>query len=478
MKSVPDIDPLIRNEESADRGFADSALFAEPVSVRSSINSYLTASLLSTYFSAFFFYIGYVPAAIIAFVVGWLAVPAMYLTDTVSFDGRVISRNGLLPTWWSRFSRTRRRLRLTDIDLVEATAIRSVRRGSSVVYRYRLTFRGRGTAITVVSGRGAFREFVQAVLSRCGDEVLDIRSTELREFLSEPKEILMKAEFARIPSSDLIESTYLSTTRRRSRTYVNRENAAEDETSEELLTLGNELRISGRLARGFETILRSVKMRPHFAAGVFDLGKCLYSISAAVKDRKLERRALAAIRLASYRGASDRELITRIGEYYTQIGQWERADALFQRIADELSGTFRSEKVRAEIALRKGKIAHVIHHYLTAERLATTAPQRRWAKGESDYFANLQSDEDYMQTEVARVSSLENSARAMSTTLRLALFALPLIVTGLIFDEPLVANVGWAVCTVSLTIWSTLSIVSRLLGRRIPYSIYVDERGE
>lgn len=479
MNSHLEFDPSTDDVETVSEGFSDSAILAVPITVRSSPHSYLGAAFVFSYAAGFLFYVGYDPSGFVALFIALIAIPILYLTDKLAFDGRSIYRTGILPTWWSRFNRSRRRIRLHDINAVETQAIRAVRRGATVKYRYRTAFHGKGIMLAAASGSDSFRTLIQAVLPQLDDSILDIRSVELRDHLADTKEVLMKAEFARIPSSSSLESDIekaLSLPRKHA--TKKRHTLKDDETPEYLLALGNELRTAGFLARGYEAMRRSVVWRPDNAEGLLDLGKCMISIAAATKKGRIERRGLATLRLAGVRGNGDRYLLTRLGECYAQIGHWELAEKLFQRIADESIDTFRSARGRAEAALRSGKIAHVIHQYGAAERLAGNSAQRKWAKGEGDYYVNLNGDEEYMQTEVARVSSLENASRAMGTTLRLAMFSFPVIATGMIFDEPIVANVGWAVSAVSITIWCTLLVVTKFLTRRIPYDLFESERGE
>ena len=59
------------------------------------------------------------------------------------------------------------------------------------------------------------------------------------------------------------------------------------------------------------------------------------------------------------------------------------------------------------MALREGKIAHVIHHFSIANRLAETPSLRRWTQGETEYFSHLNSDDEYMELEISRVNMLE-----------------------------------------------------------------------
>lgn len=183
----------------------------------------------------------------------------------------------------------------------------------------------------------------------------------------------------------------------------------------------------------------------------------------------MERRALAALRLSERHAAQDGELLVRLGEWYFQIGEWRRAGNVFQNAIERLGENFRTARGLAEIALREGKIAHVIHHFSTANRIAETPSLRRWSKAETEYFSNLNSDDEYMEMEVGRVNLLETVERSKKTALKIAFFGFPLIIAGITFEDDLVANVGWSVATVSLLIWTGLIMSGHLLAQRIPY---------
>ena len=87
------------------------------------------------------------------------------------------------------------------------------------------------------------------------------------------------------------------------------------------------------------------------------------------------------------------------------------------------------------MALREGKIAHVIHHFSNANRLAETPSLRRWTQGETEYFSHLNSDDEYMELEIGRVNMLETVESSKKTALRIAGLALPAVVVGLVFED-------------------------------------------
>jgi hypothetical protein len=117
----------------------------------------------------------------------------------------------------------------------------------------------------------------------------------------------------------------------------------------------------------------------------------------------------------------------------------------------------------------------VIHHFSAANRLAETPALRRWSRAEADYFSNLHSNDEYMELEIGRVSLLESVERAKRTTLHLTFLGFPAIVIGMILEDNVVANIGWAVSTVSILIWTGLMITTNLLAQRIPIEIVASD---
>jgi len=58
---------------------------------------------------------------------------------------------------------------------------------------------------------------------------------------------------------------------------------------------------------------------------------------------------------------------------------------------------------------------------------------------------------------------------------RVALYSIPLIAAGVIFDEPLVADAGWLVSAIGFLTWAGMNIVSKMLTPRIPYEFVEDD---
>ncbi|HEY0429814.1 MAG TPA: tetratricopeptide repeat protein [Pyrinomonadaceae bacterium] len=442
------------------------------VSIRVSPNSYFTALFLATFFSAFLTYLEIDWAAFLLFGASWLFLPLLLWSDRIVFDGKRLTRVGFLPRLWAAVNNSRHRLKISDIEQVETLALRALKRGGNVFYRYRTSVQGKDLRFAFASGGEDYRRMIQSLFAAVSENVLDNRSIELRDYLKEPKETLMKAEFAQIPSVDVLESSVneFQTGDKSARTKAKEREigTGEIEKSDYLRRLANELRLSGYLLQALETFRRALVLNPRNAWLIFDFARCLYSFAGAERSEKMEKKALAALRLAEKRANGDGELLARLGESYFQYGDWRRAQKAFQKALDAAGESFRSVRGLAEIALREGKIAHVIHNFSTANRLAETSALQRWTQNESEYFTRLNTDEDYMDLEISRVNMLETLERSKKTSLKIAFLGFPAILFGLTVFDDLIANIGWAISSVALLIWVGLILSQNLLSSRVP----------
>lgn len=458
-----------------DSATSQAAKASETLSVRVSPHSYVAAVLVGSFLSALSFYLRVDSIGVALFLISWIVIPFLAFNDRVKFDGKRLYRTGIVPALSAWFRASRRRLRLSDIEYVETEALRAMRRGNNVYFRYRTILAGKGIGLVIASGGDEYRRLIRAVLRQLPDEVLDIRSADLRDHLNDPKETILKAETARIPSAEFLTSSDLSVVKNASSTAIPRPETMSRADALSLKQLANELRIAGNLVQAVEALRRALAVRPHNPELLFDLAKCLYSLAKSRRDGDLERRAFAAVRLAERRAGDDPRLIVRLGEWYSDVGDDNNAARLFRRAVESSGENFRALRGLGEIALRDGKIAHVIHHFAAAIDNAGLASQRRWSKNEAAYFANLNSDPEYMELEVGRVRMLEGIERTRRSAIRIAIIGVPVIVAGVVLDNISIANVGWAVSTVAIMVWFAMLVGTRMFGRRIPYE-FVEDR--
>ncbi|MCD9185284.1 MAG: hypothetical protein LUM44_02540 [Pyrinomonadaceae bacterium] len=460
--------------ETAVSGSAVKTLTKSTTSIRVSPNSYFIALFLAAFFSGFFIYLELDWLALSLMTVGLVFLPIFYWTDRIAFDGKRIARTGILPNVWSFLNASRMSLKLSDIEQVETQSLRALKRGGNVFYRYRTAIRGKDAHFAFASGGEDYRQMIARIFPSLSENVLDNRSIELRDYLSEPKETLMKAEFNHIPSAEVLENSIGDFDFKQKRNNYSL-TADAVEKSEYLRRLANELRLSGYLLQALESFRRALLLTPQDGWLLFESARCLHSFAGSEKNRKLERKAIAMMQLSEKHADGDSTLLSRLGESYFQFGELERAKSVFQKAVGIAETSFRSARGLAEIALREGKIAHVIHHFSTANRVAETPALRRWTQGETEYFSRLNDDEEYMDLEISRINMLETLENSKRTTLKLALFGFPAILVGIIFDESLIANIGWAVSAVSLLIWAGLSASIKLFADRIPYDLIETE---
>ena len=450
---------------------SSSAVSDQITAIRVSPNGYLTALFLTTFAGGFFVYLEQDLIALLVLAFGFAVFPFLAWTDRIEFDGKRLTRTGFLPRFWAWLNASRCRLKISDIEQVESQALRALKRGGNVFYRYRTIVRGKDLRFAFASGGEDYRQMIRRIFPLLHENVLDNRSIELRDYLQDSKETLMKAAFAHIPSAEVLESTFkdFQTADKNPNAKSEDEIVGDDqrERAEYLHQLANELRLSGYLLQSLEAFRRALILTPKNAWLIFDFARCLHSFAGSEKNSRLRRKAFAALRLAMRRGKTDGEFLARIGESYFQYGDWRRAAEAFEKAKEIVETNFRSARGLAEIALREGKIAYVILHFAAAHRIAETPALRRWTRNENEYFSRLNADEDYMEMEISRVNLLETLDSSKKTCLKIALLGFPVIVFGLLNDE-LVANVGWAISCVSLVVWTVLIFMQNMFSARIP----------
>src|SRR5258706_9046667 len=173
---------------------ADGARLREEVvpkkclaSVRVSPGGYLATASVLTFASALLLRSDQQIWALVFLAVAWLLIPALAFTDRLVFDGRSLSRRGVFPFISQLVSGTRQRLNVTDFERVETNAVRTLRRGGRVRYRYRSQVFGKGISFAIVSGGKSYRRMLRELFSRIHDQKIDARTRELRDFVCEPR---------------------------------------------------------------------------------------------------------------------------------------------------------------------------------------------------------------------------------------------------------------------------------------------------
>ena len=439
-------------------------------SVRVSPGPYLALAGVVTFVAALMLRINYNAAGWILIGVAWLLIPVLAFSDRIAFDGSSLRRQGPLASFLYLFFRCRNQLSIDDFETVETQAVRTLRRGGRVRYRYRTQITGKGKEFVIVSGGRDYRKLVHALFPLIHEGKLDNRSRDLRDYLNDPNFLNRKSQLSQLASSDLLDVTRADF--KLGRKFRRRVDVSETPATPEdlerarlLRRLGNELRVSGRLREAGEAFRRAFNVRPHGAWLIYDFARLLRSQASAQADARLFSRARAALRLARIRAEDDVVLLPLIGESFLECGDARHARRALERVVELDSGNFKARVGLADIALREGKLAHVIHHYQEAARVSSEQALARYARSEGEYYMQLNNDDDYLAAELRRINWLQNITRIRRLALRVTNASVLLALIGGLLD-PLAGSLGWSFASSALIIWLLTLLGTRMLFER------------
>lgn len=437
--------------------------------VRVSPGGYFATAALLTFVSLVLLRTHRDLAALLLIGVTWTTVPLLVMTDRLNFDGFTVSRSGLLALLFRLVGGRAQHLRVEDIERAEVTTLRTLRRGGSVRYRYRIEISGREQVFAFASGGEKFRQMIKSLLPLISDQKLDARARELRDHLTNAKVVRLEAKRLGIASASVLEEARETT---RKRIDKQRRSVSEHETSPDeaeraglLRKAANELRVAGRLRESAEAFRRSLLIFPRDPWLIYEFARLLRSQASAFGDARLLARACAALRLAAKRGGDDAQLMERIGESFLEYGEPSRAAKSFRRATEMSEAPYRGQLGLAEVALTEGKLAHVIHHYNEAARMAPDKATARLARREADYYERLNSDEDYLAAELRRMNWLEGVGRVQQLAARVSFASLLVALVGPSVDQR-VAGLAWALASSSIIAWSGSLVARKLLAAR------------
>jgi tetratricopeptide (TPR) repeat protein len=466
------IEPAVAG--AAGKTIAPSAEHAPLINVRSSPGGYFLTALALTLCALILVRAEYDEAAIVALISAWVFVPLAAYTDRIRVEGRVLSRTGLIAFAYKIFKRRALRLDIDEVEQVETYAVRTLRRGGSVRYRYRSEVAGRGLSFVFASG-GNYRHMVRCLFALVRDEKLDARSRELRDYLSDPKSLREMIKLLRIAPSSVLEAALPDFRLREKKGKEDGSSGeitslliSEKERGQLLRAVANQLRAAGRLREAAEGFRRALLVTPQNGWLLYEFARFQRSQASALSDARLLSRSRAALRLAARHALEDASLLARIGESLFEFGDTARATRLFRLSLELQPRSYRAETGLAEIALRNGKLAHVIHHYQAATRIAPDQATTRFARREADYYSLLNDDDEYLASELKRINWLQTlqtvrrwSARIMLTSILLGIGGAYI---GGLGDD--LSAIGWSVAASSLVAWVSTHFLSALLSRR------------
>ena len=436
--------------------------------VRVSPGSYLALASVLTFVSALLLRAEYNALALGLVMLAWIVIPLLAFSDRVVFDGLTIRRRGpgflILHAVFGYL----RQLPVVDIETIETTAVRTLRRRGSVRYRYRTQLSGKGKEFVIASGGQSYRKFMRELLPLVHEDKLDNRSRDLRDYLADPDAVDRKAQLSQLASEDLLDSTkddYRVGGKQRRHDSLHIASVEDIERAHLLRRLGNELRVAGRLREAGEAFRRALKVTPRGAWLIYDFARLLRSQASAQSDARLLLRARAALRLASMRADKDLVLLPLIGESMLECGDSRQARETLQKTVEIDSGNFKARLGLADIALREGKLAHVIHHYQEAVRITSEPALARYAKRERDYYSLLNDDEEYLATELRRINWLQHVTRLRRLSSRVVNGGI-LLALGGGFVDPAFGSVGWSLASSAMIIWLVTLGGTRVLYQR------------
>jgi len=455
----------------------ERALKRPPIaSVRVSPGPYLAAAFVITFFGASLLRAQYDALALLLVALTWVLVPVLALTDRIIFDGVSLRRQGLPASFLHLLFSHRKQLVVDDFETVETQAVRTLRRGGSVRYRYRTQISGKGKQFVIISGGRDYRKMVRELFPLIHENKLDARTRDLRDYLNDPNFLERKAQLSHLASSDVLDATEAADALGRKSKRLRQPEAIEAtpedlERAHVLRRLGNELRVSGRLREAAEAFRRALKVRPNGAWLIYDFARLLRSQASAQSDARLLSRARAALRLASIRAKNDLVLLPLIGESFLECGDARQARHALQRVVELDSGNFKARVGLADIALREGKLAHVIHHYQEAARVSSEQALARYARSEGEYYLQLNNDDDYLAAELRRINWLQTVTRVRRLALRVTNFSVLVALVGGLID-PIAASLGWSLASSALIVWLlTVAGTRALFHRSTPRSV-------
>jgi hypothetical protein len=441
-------------------------------SVRVSPGSYLAAASVLTFVSGLLLRSERDMFALAALGLAWFVIPLLAWRDRIEFDGASLLRRGFAPAFLRLLGIGSRRLRLEHFERVETQAVRTLKKGGKVRYRYRTQIIGRKVEFTFASGGKSYRNMVRQLFPLIHDDKMDLRTIELRDYLCDPKELDAEVNELQLASADVLETASpdfkLGGSKRLAVDGIadpNCEPAMEPARALLLGELGSKLRVAGRLAEAREAFRRALTALPNDGRLLFEFSRLLRSQASSAGDAKLLQRSRAALRLAAQRAAAQPGLLTSIGEIFLEWGELNAARRSLQKASAMEPRNFKARVGLANLALRDGKLAHVINQYRDASMAASDKALVDYARREADYYAQLNDDDEYLNSELRRINWLQHSLRIRRLAARVTNASILVALIAAYFDSSF-AGICWSLASSSLCAWILSLFGIKLLGRR------------
>jgi len=441
-------------------------------SVRVSPGSYFAAASVLTFGSALLLRSERDLLALAAVGIAWLIIPVLAFTDRIDFDGQFLIRRGPGPFLLRHIAGRQKELSVSDFEKVDTQAVRTLRRGGRVRYRYRTQVVGKNAEFVFASGGRSYREMVRLLFPLVDQDKLDLRTIELRDYLCESKPLNRELHSLQLASADVLDNATLDFKLGGKKPKLAEESVGGDTASPMdsdrailLGQVGNKLRIAGRLNEAREAFRRALIAAPNDGQLMFQFARLLRSQASSLRDHKLLSRARAALRLSARRAENQPDLLALVGESFLEWGETARAHTTFQRAIELQPRNFRARMGLANLALREGKLAHVIHQYRDAAGAASDKALTRHAGREAEYYARLNDDDDYLASELRRINWLQHSLKVRRLAARVTNGSILVALVVPYFDSS-VAGLCWSLASSSLIAWISSLLAIRLLTKR------------
>nr|MDQ3818660.1 hypothetical protein [Acidobacteriota bacterium] len=251
--------------DAAKERIAPPAARARLASVRVSPVGYMATSCVLTFAAALLLRAQYDATSYAAIAFAWVVVPVLAFTDRINFDGQTLARRGIIPLL-SRFIKGNAlNLNIEEIERVETSAVRTLRRNGRVRYRYRSEVSGKGRVFVFSSGGDSYRRMVRTLFPLLGYDKVDARSSEMRDYLTDSRTLRVNLEMLKIAPPEVLEGASVDLESdgkkgtRRLRPEWTGPSAIDVERGRLLRLAANELRAQGRLREAAEAFRRAFK---------------------------------------------------------------------------------------------------------------------------------------------------------------------------------------------------------------------------
>lgn len=390
-------------------------------------------------------------------------------TDNIVFDGQKISRTGIFPRLWAYINGRKVEINVDSINQIETNILLTLKKAKKVSYIYKTVVCGLESCLIFVSSENEnYRALMKNLTKAVHKETLDFKSSELGKYALEKEKVLEEARILNLfPEERLSGNLQFNPLVLKNHEEEVNDSHLSDNLVERLRRVATELKILGYLPQALEAFRRSLLLKPKDAWLRFEYSCCLWLFAESEKSKELAKKAEAHRRLARMHGKHDAELLVYLGEAYLQQGDLKKAKETFNQVLAISEESYRAFLGLAEIALREGKIAQIIHYLTAAHRVAKTDTFKRWTSKEMDYFIKLNSDLSYVEKEISRINWLGKIHLVKKLTMYTFLAGFPLIVYGSFYNEP-ISVIGWNLSMLSILSWIGLNASASFLSQRTP----------